>query len=95
MTVYGPGTSPFGPLTDRTWDETWVTESARKEAGSMSRSNVTSIALTVAFTTRLLPVTAAPGTCELATCGPGTISGSVLGSKGATNGVLLTGSGIE
>ena len=55
---------------------------------SMSRSNVTSIALTVSLRTRLSAVTGAPGTCDRKTCGPVTTSGSESWSYGPGTNVV-------
>src|SRR4051812_14158714 len=68
--VKGPETAPDGPTTCRTCAGVNVD-------GFMSRSNVTSIAPTEVFWTRLLLVAGVPGTRELSTCGPGRMSGSV------------------
>ena len=68
----------------------------------MSRSKVTSMPVTAVFSARFWPLVwgitspLASSAAVLITCGPGTISGSVVWLKGATNGVLpLAGMGIE
>src|SRR3954447_19801150 len=73
-TVNGPATSPVVPMTRST-------EADVNVVGSMSRSKTTSSDETVPLTTRLSTVLATPGTKLLATCGPGTISGSVFWSN--------------
>ena len=70
------------------------TSAAVKLAACMSRSKVTSTAETVVFSTRFSPLVGAiapPGPTALVptTCGPGTIRGSVVGSKGVWKGTPL------
>jgi hypothetical protein len=55
------------------------------------------MALTVPLSTRLgsVALVVAPGTAVLTRCGPGTISGSVSGSKGTCSGVPVSDRGAE